>query len=493
MSNRSSTHTYQQVINGLRWIVLSRVLVQASSWILTLVTVRLLTPFDYGIISMSGVLTLFAGVLIDGGLGPVLMQRKDITDAVMRSANGLLILTSLLGVIAVQFAAAPAALFFKEPQLQLLLRVACLQFVFGALAIVPSSMLASRMQFRQQAFTHVWSGFVQGIVTIALAFYGFGYWSLMLGTLISGLLRVVMLSVYAKIPLRPSLDLSVLRPYLSFARYTLGERFLFYFIQQTDSMIVGRLLGSHQLGVFAIAKQISHTPLDKIGDIASQMTLPAFSQIQHDRSAITEGVRRLMQLGAVISFPTFWGLMVTAPISVPVLLGPGWSSATLPMIAFCSVLPLRATATLLSRVVVGVGRPETSFQNQLLWPLIVLPALIIGVRYQTVGVAVAWAVSFPIMFAISTFRVAAALQIRWSNLLAPLVRPALAAGIMALLVWIVDCWLATHLPNIARLIVATIVGAAGYLGALRLVGAKAFTETLTFLLRFAGKGAGNSA
>ena len=72
--------TYRRVIGGLRWIALSRVLAQGSAWLITLVTVRLLTPFDYGIMAMSGVLTMFAGLLIDGGLGPVLVQRKDITE-----------------------------------------------------------------------------------------------------------------------------------------------------------------------------------------------------------------------------------------------------------------------------------------------------------------------------------------------------------------------------------------------------------------------------
>ena len=479
--------TYQQVIGGLRWIALSRALVQSASWVLTLVTVRLLTPFDYGIMSMAAVLTLFAGLLIDGGLGPVLMQRKDITVEVMRSATGVLLLTSLVGIIAVQLAAVPTALFFKEPKLETLLRVASIQFLIGALCIVPASMLASRMQFREQAVTHVAAGVVQGALTLTLAFLGYGYWALMWGTLISALLRTVMLIAYARVPVTPSLRFGVLRPYLGFARYTIGERFLFYFIQQTDSTIVGRMLGAEALGAFSLAKQFSHTPLDKIGDIASQVTLPAFSRIQHDPHAITEGVRRLMQLGAVISFPTFWGLMVTAPFAVPVILGPGWTSANWPMIAYCTALPIRVSATLLSRVIVGVGQPKISFQNQLLWPLIVLPALIVGARHQTTGVALAWALSFPMMFAISTYRVAAALRMRWSALLAPLLRPALAAAVMAALVWFINDMLTLDAPNVVRLIVATIVGSVTYVAALRLIAGTAYAETLEFLWRFLGQ------
>ena len=486
MSTKSDS-TYQQVIGGLRWIALSRAVVQLSSWILTLVVVRLLTPFDYGIISMSGVLTLFAGMLIDGGLGPVLVQRKDIPRPVLRSATTALLLMSIAGIAAVQLAANPAALFFREPQLELLLRVASLQFLAGALTIVPASMLASQMKFREQAATHVSAGVFQGAVTITLAVLGYGYWSLINGTLAAALLRVIMLYRYSRAPLLPSLQFRVLVPLLGFARYTIGDRFLFYFVQQTDSMIVGRMLGADQLGTFAVAKQISHLPLDKISEIAAQVTLPAFSRIQHDPAAVSEGVRRLTQLGGVVSFPTFWGLMVIAPVAVPVLLGPGWSGATTPIIIFCTVLPIRAASTLLARVVVGVGRPEISFRNTLLWPLIVLPAIVVGARYDTTGVAVAWAVSFPILFAIASYRIAAALAMRWTTLLAPLARPAIAAGIMALIVWSLDALLAQHLGNLSRLIVAAAVGVVTYIAALRLVAAAVFAETSGFVLRFLGR------
>ena len=479
--------TYQRVIGGLRWIALSRVLAQGSAWLITLVTVRLLTPFDYGIMAMSGVLTMFAGLLIDGGLGPVLVQRKDITEDVMRSANGGLLLIAGGAVLAVQLVALPAALFFREPQLELLLRVAALQFPIGALTIVPASMLASRMNFRAQAITHVVSGLAQGLLTIGLAVTGYGYWALAYGALFGALVSTVMLNAYANTPLLPSMRFGVLRPYLRFARYTMGDRFLYYFVQQTDSMIVGRLLGTHQLGSFAVAKQISHLPLDKIGDIASQVTLPAFSRIQNDKAAVAEGVRRLVQFGAVISFPIFWGLMAIAPVAVPTLLGPGWGHTTLPIVAFCSMLPIRTTWTLLARVVVGVGRPEVSFRNQLLWPFIVLPSLIIGAHWGVPGVAIAWALSFPVMFAVSTRRIAAVLSMTWSALLVPLVRPATAAGAMAALVWIIDTSIASQLPNFARLMIGTGAGAATYVLALRLISPTIFRETVEFVFRFVGR------
>ena len=209
-------------------------------------------------------------------------------------------------------------------------------------------------------------------------------------------------------------------------------------------------------------------------------------RIQDDRPAIAEGVRRVLQLGGVIAFPAFWGLMVVAPFAVPLLLGPGWTSVTWPMMAFCFVLPLRLTWMLLARVVVGVGRPELSFRGQIYWLFTVLPALVVGARFGITGVAVAWAVSFPLMFIIVTRTIATALQLPWTDLLTPLVRPAAAAAAMSVLVWVIDAAVAETLPNLLRLLVAALSGGTAYAAVLRLIAPKVFQETLAFVLRFLG-------
>ena len=134
-----------------------------------------------------------------------------------------------------------------------------------------------------------------------------------------------------------------------------------------------------------------------------------------------------------------------------------------------------------------MGRPELSFRNQLLWPFIVLPALAVGARFGVTGVALAWALSFPILFAISSRRIAIALQISWPTLIGPLLRPAIAAGIMALVVWAIDISVAHRLADYARLIIATIVGLVTYVAMLRAIAPTAFEETTAFMFRFLGR------
>ncbi len=484
MSNRG---TYIQVIGGLRWIALSRAAVQLSSWAFTLVVIRLLTPFDYGVMAMVGVVLLFAATIIDAGMGPALVQRKDVTDEVRASVLGLVLVIAATGFAAAQLAAPWAAAFFRQPELELLLRVAALQLFVMALVVVPRAALSRAMKFKEQAIAHTGGGITQGVVTIALALSGYAYWSLLVGSLVGRTVELLLAAWYSRLRLLPSLRFARLAPFLSFSRFTLGERVLWYLVQNVDALLVGRFLGTHQLGMFTIAKELSHMPLDKIGDIASQVTVSAFSRIQHDRAAVVEGVRRVVQMGAVVGFAVFWGILSVATELVPLVLGDTWVPTTTLIMLFCATLPLRAVWTLLARTAVGIGRPDISFSNQLLWLVIVLPAIVWGATVGIEAVAIGWAATFPLLFAIASQRIAKALEIPLGAILRPIVAPAIAGASMVAMVFAAAHLVGGRLPSPVLLLLEVVLGAATYVGTLWLVGRKVFYETVDVAMRLLGR------
>ncbi len=483
MSNRG---TYAQVIGGLRWIALSRAAVQVSSWALTLVVIRLLTPFDYGVMSMVAIVLLFAATIIDAGMGPALIQRKDVTDAVLSSVLGLVLTIATLGFIAAQVLAPLAAKFFNQHELELLIRVASLQLFVMALTVLPRASLSRAMRFKEQALAHTGAGLTQGLVTIALALSGYAYWSLLIGAFAGRIVECTLATWYARASVLPSLNFHRLAPLFRFSRFTLGERVLWYLVQNTDSLLVGRLLGAHQLGVFSIAKELSHMPLDKIGDIASQVTVSAFSRIQDDRAAVVEGVRRVVQTGAVVGFAIFWGILAVATDLVPLVLGNAWAATTSIIIAFCAALPLRVVWVLMARTTVGMGRPDITFGNQALWLVTVLPAIVYASTISINAVAIAWSATFPVLFLLASWRMAGALALPLGLILRPLLPPAVAGGVMLLAVTLVAR--ATDAAPVALALIAQVLcGALTYALALRVTSKSTFEETRNLALRLLGR------
>ncbi len=88
-------------MSGLRWIGTARMFTQLVTWSLTIVTVRLLEPRDYGIVATSGLFTILAMQLMDGGLRAVLVSRSDLSSRMHGAAVTVVLLVSLMlaGVI----------------------------------------------------------------------------------------------------------------------------------------------------------------------------------------------------------------------------------------------------------------------------------------------------------------------------------------------------------------------------------------------------------
>src|ERR1700683_3567559 len=100
------THT-QHAVRGLRLVGSARLFSQCITWSLTIITVRLLQPRDYGVVATAGLFTVLASVITDGGLGDILVFRRDLSARQEGAAAiGCLLLSLLLAALIVLVAPA---------------------------------------------------------------------------------------------------------------------------------------------------------------------------------------------------------------------------------------------------------------------------------------------------------------------------------------------------------------------------------------------------
>jgi O-antigen/teichoic acid export membrane protein len=483
----SAPGLFGRSIHGARWIGISKALSQAFMWVVTIYVVQLLDPSDYGLMAMGGMLTILAGMLLDAGLGVAFVQRRDVSVAVYRSANGALLLGALLAVGLVQLLAAPFARFFDAPPLELVLRVASLQLVIGMLAVVPGSKLQGEMRFKEMAISQALGGVGSSVVTLVLALTGAGVWSLVFGVMALRVILLVMYLAYAGGFDGLSFRFGLLRSYLGFSANLIAQRLAWFWVEQVDQLIIGRMLGTAPLGAYSVARNLSHVPLDRTAEIVNQVSLPSFAAVQDDTQRWRDGLRKLIRLASATSFPVFWGMAAVAPTALPLLLGPKWDAAVLPFILFCAVLPLRTAHSLTCTVLLGLGRADLSFRTVLVWAVVLTPLFVLGARYGLTGVTLAWVLGFPLVYLASVWMIVRTLNIPASLMFEPMLAPALSAGGCAGVVFALQAGLHGYLPPAPLLGLEIVCGALTYVLALRLLSRQIFAEVLDLVLRFAGK------
>ena len=104
----------QKVMSGLRWTAGGKFLGQLITWGITIVIIRLLSPSDYGLMSLTSVFVGFLAMLSELGMGAAVVQQKILTRDTLKSLFGLLLLVSVIVYLSLIFAAPLIADFYEE-------------------------------------------------------------------------------------------------------------------------------------------------------------------------------------------------------------------------------------------------------------------------------------------------------------------------------------------------------------------------------------------
>jgi O-antigen/teichoic acid export membrane protein len=421
-------------MHGLRWIGSARIFTQVVTLGLTALTVRLLVPRDYGLVATSGLFTVFAEMLLDGGLVAVMLSRRELPRDLQGAAVTAVFLTGLVLSAVIMVAAPLAGFFFKSGALVNLMRLASLQLPLSATALVPMVRLLKDMRFRQIALAQSAASLVQGLTTLVLAYSGAAYWSLTIGTLVGTCTRSLLLWSSVQRPPRPNGHLALLLPLWAPGGKMVTQRVVWFVIGNIDTFLLSRLAGQAVLGGYSLAKNLAHSPLDQLAGIVNQISMPAFAAKAGDRAAQRRGLVLVVSITSTLVFPFFWIGGVLSQLAFPLVLGSRWDVLVPPFMAFAAILPARCVYALLDASVIGTGGFDTTLKNALTWMVIIVPLLVLGARYGALGEALAWTLGFPLVLTFALWRIASALELSLRRLVRPMLRPALCAALTAALI-----------------------------------------------------------
>lgn len=472
-----------RTVRGLRWIGSARVFTQVITLGLTALTVRLLEPKDYGLVATSGLFTVFAEMLLDGGLVAVLLTRRELPLELQGAALSAVLLIGTLLSAAVTAVSPAAGVFFKSPDLVHLMWIASLQLPLSASALVPLVRLLKEMQFRKIAVAQSAGSVIQGVTTLTMAYHGGAYWSLIAGTLVGTSVRSFLLWMSIDKRPTPNLRFALLVPLWGQGGQMLVQRVVWFVIGSLDTFLLGRIAGPAVLGSYSLAKTLSHSPLDQLAGIVNQVSMPAFAAKVGDTGAQLRGLLLIVSVASAVVFPFFWVGGVLSQVAFPLILGTRWTGLVAPFMAFAAILPARCIYALVDASVIGTGRFGTTLKNALTWAAIIVPLLVIGAPFGALGEALAWTLGFPAVLAFALWRIAAAVHTSLALFVRPMVRPAICAALSAALVEGVGLGLRGSLRPVLLLAVGIAAGGAGYVVLLRALARTQYHEALHLLAR----------
>lgn len=367
------------------------------SMVATVILARLLTPEDYGLIGMVGVITGFISIFKDLGLASATIQKSDLNDGQISTLFWINVAFSLI-TLAITVALAPlVARFYSEPRLLLITVAYSIGFLLGGLAVQHEALLKRRMRFFALACVELISLLVGIAIAVSLAWRGFRYWALIISQLCQALVYAI--GVWTAIRWIPSLPSrnSGVRSMLTFGRNLTGFSVVNYFARNLDNLLIGRFWGSQQLGLYARAYQLLMLPLEQINTPITSVAMPALSRLIDDPERYRTAYLRLLEKIALLTMPLMAFMIVTSDWLVQILLGPKWSGVTqiFAVLGIAGLFqPILSTGGVLY---LTQARSHHMFQWGLIASSIIITSFLIGLPWGAIGVATAYSIAFPVV------------------------------------------------------------------------------------------------
>lgn len=360
---------------------------------------RLLPPADFGLVAMALVVTGLATLVADLGLGPAVVQRRELTQRHLRTAWTASILIGLAITAAVALSAPLAGALLASPQLPAVLAVQSLLFVFGAFGVVPRAVLQREMR-AVPLFTVSVASYLVGyaLAVTALALAGFGVWSLVWGSLVQAFLESALALVLVRPPVKPLLGRAELRDLLGYGAKASLNAVINYFARNGDNAIVGRVLGPAALGLYGRAYNLMLLPLTHLGGATNAVLFPALAEVQSDMPRVKRGYFLAVQFTSLVAAPVMAGMAVAAPHMVVALYGARWAGMVPALQVLCAAGLFRAVYHLAGAVTSACGRLGEETRRQFVYALLVAAGGIAGTRWGVTGVAVGISLAIVYMY-----------------------------------------------------------------------------------------------
>jgi O-antigen/teichoic acid export membrane protein len=381
-----------------------------------IILARLLAPADFGLLAM---VTTFSLLLVNFGLNgftEALIQREQLDHFLASNLFWINVTAGLILTIGFAASGSLLAWFYRDPLVSRVAVAISPTILLGNAGYLHSALLKRAMRFAAVSANDVMARCISIAVSILLAWVGWSYWALVVGTVagsLSATLGAVWLCRWVPGPprRRAGTDRVIRFAVPVYARFSIG-----YVLRNMDNVLVGWRFAAVALGYYKRAYDLFALSADQLVAPLADVSLATLSRLRRDPA---QYVRYLVNSLGIISFV---GMAVGADLTlvgkdvVYLVLGPKWAESGKIFTLFGPGIGIMLLHNCYGWIHLSIGKPGRWLRWSLVEFAVTGCLFFLALQWGPAGIAAAWSVSFwiltipafwyagrPIQFGVSSF------------------------------------------------------------------------------------------
>ena len=387
--------------SGLSWTVVSASFTLVMQLTYTAVMAQILSPSDFGIMTLAMSIVTFGGMFTNMGIGKAIVQKEQILTTDIRAAlTSNLVLGSSLYLI----------IFFTSPYLALIfvqktddmvvaelahsgfitaqlikfdyltqisnsrlltsqvLRLVSIALVVSAISAVSINLLRRDMRFKAVSiinFTAFFIGYL--FVGIGMAASGFGVWSLACAGLSQGIITATLAYIMVRHSIVPTFLWKHFKPLLAYGSKVTINTLIEYVSDNVNTYLISPFFGMASLGIYSQGRKLIFLPIHVLIANVHRVIFPAFSRLNTNPKKLKEAYLTTLTMVTLFLAPVAVGMSVAAREIVLTIYGEKWVDAIIILQIFCYSILLRYIVLFASTVCDAIAKLNVKMFINLTW------------------------------------------------------------------------------------------------------------------------------
>lgn len=364
--------TTRRFAAGASWLYGYRWIERLLDFVSILVLARILAPDDFGLVAIAASFVTIIEGLSAFDVNKALIRARDEKRSLYDTAWTLSALRGVLTAL-IMLSIAP---FVTDGRVGAALAVLALSPLLTGLANPRFVMFERDLVYSKLAVLTLGAKVVSIAVTLWIAIVYRSYWSLIIGLLVGSLLSTIL--SYVLRPYRPRISLARFSDIFGFSGWLSLTSVVTTLSMETDKIIVGRLLGLADAGLYFMTQKIGVLPTRELISPLQRILFPSFSELSQDEVRLRRAVLESINVLGSLSLPAGFGFALVASDFVPLALGEQWTAIVPLLTILVPYLGLRATLSMTLPCVMALGRTRLLFWVSFAYALVHLPLFIAG-------------------------------------------------------------------------------------------------------------------
>lgn len=429
-----------EVRKATKWSLITELLAKFVSPITGMILARLLTPEAFGVMASIMVVTSFAEMFADAGFQKYFVQHEFYDETEKRKCFGTALMTSCIVAMLIWmliiFFAEEIAVLLGTAEVAAGIKVAGFGLVLTSFNGMQTAIFKRKFQFKLLFKLRMITLAVPLLVTIPLAYFGFGFWALVFGMLAQQGAMCIVQARYTDMPFLQGIDGVSLRRMLSFSLWTLFESITIWFSTYGGMFLIGVLLSSYYLGLYRGVLTLTGAAFGLITGSIVPVLFAALSRLQSNMLEFRNLFYDVQSKVALLLMPLGVLLLVYADVAVNIMLGEQWHEGDF----FFGVWSLTMTFSILvnslaSEAIRAKGMPRLSAFSQILHFPVLWGALWYGAKFGFDMVALGMCASSLWLDVVKTFMLRQMLGISVRKMAGNILNAALPAAMAGVVAW----------------------------------------------------------